>query len=201
VVVDRNARQDLAACLERLVAGEFSNEEFDARYRAAWSASGDPGVVEIATFGWGLYSSDLPLPYKLRGRHRPDDEVRRAAERAVLFLHSGREYPWPRASTGVMPYWCLWGPGCYLVFGLVVAFVGAVSMLLGTVAWERLQGVAVTALGAVVVMVPSHRWHANRRQAAEEKARFGQAGDVTAWPFLRQVDWEEARVQAGTIRF
>src|SRR5690348_4904237 len=57
--------------------------------------SPDRAVAAIAHFGWCLYSSDLPLPYRLKGRYAVNDETRRKAERCVLFLGTDEEYRWP----------------------------------------------------------------------------------------------------------
>jgi hypothetical protein len=113
-MVDGQERTDLADCLHRLVSGEMTNNEFDDSYYRRWHSSKDGAVAEIATFGWGLYSSDLLLSYKLKGRYAVSQEIRETAQHAILFLQTDLDYSWPRNVKGVVPYGCLWGPGFYL---------------------------------------------------------------------------------------
>jgi hypothetical protein len=102
-MVDKEARSDLATCLHRLVSGEMINDQFDHAYYGRWEDSVDTAVAEIAGFGYGLYSSDLPLPYKLKGRYAISDDEQEMAQHALLFLKTELEYEWPTNVKGVVP--------------------------------------------------------------------------------------------------
>src|SRR5437667_10097132 len=91
-----DARRRLRTALASLVNGQLTNDEFDELH-AGWEQSADQAVVAIAGFGYGLYSSSLPLPYRLTGRHAVDPETLRTAERCLLFLQTDLEYAWPAA--------------------------------------------------------------------------------------------------------
>jgi hypothetical protein len=195
MAVDPQTRRNLALSLQRLVSGDMTNDQFDHRCHGTWFSSEDPAVVEIATFGWSLYSSDLPLPYRLKGWYAVDDEERQVVERAVLFLHTRREYGWPTAPDAVVPYWCIWGPGFYLLIGILFSFIGAVSLMLGSGLSERIQGTAAETLGVLALLGPTYRWMVDRRRSPEQWKRFREAGDVTTWPFLNQADLEAARAE------
>src|SRR5262245_33516323 len=112
-MIDRDARNDLAGGLRRLVAGEMTNDEFDNAYYGRWCESQDAAVAGISGFGYGLYSSDLLWPYRLKGRNAVPEEEREVAQRATRFLQTDLEYEWPGNVRGIVPYWCLWGPGFY----------------------------------------------------------------------------------------
>src|SRR3954449_10824414 len=123
-MVDKEARKELAIRLHHLVSGEMTNDEFDCHYER-WEDSNDPAVAEIATFGYGVYSSGLGT-YRLKGSHAGSVEDRELASRAILFLNTGLEYEWPRGVRQIVPYWCLWGPGCYFLIGMLFLFVALV---------------------------------------------------------------------------
>src|SRR5437660_2233241 len=91
-----DVRRRLRTALASLVNGQFTNDEFDEVY-AKWQDSDDQAVAAIAEFGYGLYSSDLLLPYRLAGRYAVDPEILRIAERCLLFLQTDLEYAWPAA--------------------------------------------------------------------------------------------------------
>jgi hypothetical protein len=195
-MVDRPARIELAACLLRLVSGEMTNDAFDDRYYDRWLRSDDAAVAEIATFGWGLYSDTHP--YKLKGWYAVPDEVRRTADRALLFLEGDLDYEWPRNVKGVIPYFALWGPGCYLVIGIILLFVAAF-----TPGWQ----VIVFGVFGLLAIVPTIHWFSTHRQRAEKLKQFRQSGDFQVWPFLRQTDYDDAqrcaqhdRTNEGSVR-
>ena len=175
-VVDENGRTDLADCLNRLVSGEMTNDEFDDAYYGRWHDSTDAGVAEIAGFGYGLYSSDLLLPYRLKGVYRLSDERREVAERALLFLESRLEYGWPTNDRGVEPYWGLWGPGCYLVLGLLLLFGAAFAR-------SGLDGLILGVVGLLMVPWTFH-WLFTRRRRTEEMVRFLRSGDYKCGLFF-----------------
>lgn len=184
MAVDRKARDDLAVALRRLVTGRMTNDQFDDHYYYDdWVDSSDKAVSEIATFGWGLYSSDLLWPYKLKGCHAVSSEIRRTAARAILFLASKHEYEWPPYRETVT-FWCLFGAGCYLVVGLVFLLTaGLIGGWMGF--WYAILGILFT--------VPCIHWLATGEQRADDESRFHESGDVEVWPFLRSSDFEDAR--------
>ena len=186
-MVDRESRSDLANCLHRLISGEMTNDEFDAAYYERWHGSTDVAVAEIAGFGYGLYSSDLLWPYRLRGRNAVSDRECETAQHALLFLKTELEYEWPINVKGVVPYWCLWGPGCYLLFGLFLLFVAYLQ--------GGFLGLVYGVFGLVAVM-PTFHWLITRRRRTEELEHFYKSGDFQVWPFLRKVDFDEAKRQS-----
>ncbi len=103
-MIDQRAREDLSRCLRLLVSGAMTNEEFDNRYYENWLISGDAAVYEVSSFGWSLYSSDLPWPYKLAGRYTVSAEILETANRALLFLATELEYQWPTNVEAPVPY-------------------------------------------------------------------------------------------------
>jgi hypothetical protein len=182
-MIDQNARKELAACLEQLISGEMTNDAFDDRYYKHWQDSEDGAVVEIATFGCGLYSGDT-IPNRLTEPNALSDEARQTAHRAILFLQAEREYQWPRDVQDVAPYLAPWGPGFYLLIGIVLivsalAQGGSASLLLG-------------GLGLLAI-IPTFRWLAMARKRTEDLQRFYESGDFPVWPFLQQADFELAK--------
>jgi hypothetical protein len=180
-MVDRQARSELAICLLRLVTGEMTNGEFDDRYEA-WEDSNDAAVAEISTFGWQLYSDTNQ--YRLKGWHAVSDELRQMADRALLFLQTDLDYEWPRNVKGVVPFVSLWGPGCYLVIGMIVLFA-AVYCPNG---WE---GLFLGIFGLLAIM-PTFHWLFTHRNRTEQLKRFYESGDSQVWPFLRKADFQDA---------
>jgi hypothetical protein len=181
-MIDRPARSDLATQLLRLVTGDMTNDEFDDNYGERRIDSEDAAVAEIATFGWGLYS-DLTR-YRLKGRHALPDELRRTADRAVLFLQTDLDYEWPRNVKGVVPFFSLWGPGCYLGMGMILLFVGAFTQR-----WEAI----LLVLFGLLSIAPTVYWLSTHPHRALELKRFKESGDLEVWPFLRRADFEKAR--------
>jgi hypothetical protein len=95
-MVDKEARVELRIALRRLVTGRMTNDQFDDLYYEHWMDSKDLAVAKIGEFGYCLYSSDLLLPYRLKGPHAVSPEVRRLASRGILFLYTDQEYEWPK---------------------------------------------------------------------------------------------------------
>ncbi|MCH5376815.1 MAG: hypothetical protein JJ992_22845 [Planctomycetes bacterium] len=182
-MVIRECRVDFAAALRQLVAGEMTNDQFDDAYDEKWYDSEDTAVREIAKFGWGLYSSDLLIPYQLKGRHAVSNEVRDTADGAIAFLQSDLEYEWPSDVDGVIPFWCLWGPGFYLCF--------AIAFFAFAVAYPRMPTAVPWLLGVASLISPIH-WlitHSERKHQLEE---FYASGDFSIWPFMNREDLNRA---------
>jgi hypothetical protein len=178
----------LSSYLHRLISGETTNDEFDDAYYQRWHDSKDSAVAEISGFGYGLYSSDLILPYRLKGRYAVPDNSREIAQRALLFLETDLEYERPVNCKGVLPYWCLWGPGCYLFLGLI--------LLLVAFAQGGFQGVFFGGVGLAAVSWTFH-WLLSRGSRAKDWDQYSESGDFQVWPFLRRCDFDKAERTKG----
>jgi hypothetical protein len=189
-MIDKEARNELAACLEQLVSGTMTNVAFDDRCED-WFHSEDGAVAEIATFGWGLSSSDTRVPYCLQGRDAVSEADRQTANHAIRFLQTEREYEWPRHVEGVTPYYGLWGPGFYLLIGI--------ALMASALGQGGLASLFLGGLGFLAI-VPTFRWLITNRKHVEEIQRFYESGDFPVWPFLRQADWEEAERQLAVLK-
>ena len=188
MTVDREARDQVAVDLRRLVTGRMINVEFDDCYYRRWKESQDLAVSEIAKFVWGqfvwgLYGSDRS--YRLKGRHAVSPEARRAAARAILFLHTNLEYQW-RVQPEINLLWLLL-PGCYLVLWIAALWGSFMSRL--SDAWV----IVFVGLAAVPVVF----WLVGRSQFRKERTLFNQSGDVDVWPFVSRVGFERARKKTG----
>ena len=81
-MIDRNARNKLAELIRSLVAGNITNDEFEA----SLPTSTDDAVWEVFHNGaWCLYS-DMKA-YKLRGEYALSPEDKTVVARWVLFLN------------------------------------------------------------------------------------------------------------------
>ncbi len=93
-MIDRASREQLAALLGELTAGNVSNDEFHAQL----PRSNDLAVREIIEQAW-LLCRELPEP-KAEGRKKLLRDARAEVSRWTLFLESEREYEWP-----ALPKW------------------------------------------------------------------------------------------------
>ena len=91
-MIDREARDELAVLLRRLVAGRITNDDFDNRVRR----SADRGVRAVGEHAWCLY--DDHRTYRLTGRHQLPQAARQEIARWIAFLYSDLEYDWPERS-------------------------------------------------------------------------------------------------------
>lgn len=179
--VDVDARKELAEALRHLVTGQITNDDFDDRY-ADFEHSSDPAIRSIAQFGWSLYSDTHK--YRLRGSLAPSNETKSVAARAILFLQTRLEYEWPPGFGGVVPFFCLFGPGFWLVVGAIFLVVAGCN--------EGLEAVVMGLFGLALLAYPVH-WLATFRERLSAHRRFLAAGDFEVWPFLRTRDFEEAK--------
>jgi len=182
-MVIRDDRDELAMALRQLVVGEMTNDQFDDGYYEEWHDSEDTAVRELARFGWGLYSSDLLIPYKLKGRHAVSNEVRDMAGRAIAFLQTDLEYEWPPDVEGVIPFWCLWGPGFYLCF--------AIAFLAVAVSYSRMLTALPWLLGFASLISPIH-WLMTHSERERQLDVFYASGDFSIWPFMNREDLNRA---------
>ena len=89
-MIDRQKRDHLAHRLRLLAAGQLTNDEFEDSINFI---TDDSAIWHIYRDGaWTLYS-DLS-EYKLVGRHKLTNEVKRNVARVILFLKSDREFEW-----------------------------------------------------------------------------------------------------------
>lgn len=179
--VNVEARRDLAECLRHLVCGHMTNDDFDDACGEKWFNHQDIAVVEIANFGYGLYSSDLLTPIKLRGIHKVSADERRIAARAILFLQGDWKYEYPTNVRGVVPFWCTWGPGFYLMLGLAALYVASMA------------GVIWLAAMGLLALIPSVHWMLTHAEREEELHKFQASGEIDIWPFFRREDFDVAR--------
>lgn len=89
-MIDRVARDQLAAQLRHLASGLISNDQFEEML----AVSEDRGVREVREAAWMLYT-DLREQW-LRGKDALAPRSRRAVARWIVFLHSDLEYEWPK---------------------------------------------------------------------------------------------------------
>jgi hypothetical protein len=197
-MVEPELRKSLSQDVRRLVTGRMTNNAFDDVYYELYESSGDRAVTEIASSCYCLYSSDLPLPYRLRGRYAVDDEVRSTAARSVLFLRSGLEYEWPP-----MPD----NPGLRCLAGIALfgGIPGGIALLLISVPAlfltpidDMICGLAV--LGIILLIGSSLLTLFWPRLLAKDWDSFRQSGEYDVWPFIRRRDFELARRQCHLFR-
>jgi hypothetical protein len=195
-MIDEDARKSLSEDLRRLIAGRMSNDQFDEVYYRQYADSRDRAVIEIATFAYSLYSSDLLLPYRLRGRHAVGQAVREAAARSVLFLRSGLEYKWPPSPDN---------PGLRVLAGAAFSFgipAGIALLLIGMSmfadGWDHVVG-SFTVLGALLLISSTALCRLWPRSLDREWQAFNRAGDYELWPFLRRQDFENAQASCHLL--
>jgi hypothetical protein len=121
-MVDSGLRHKLAQDVRRLITGRMTNDEFDDVYYEHYWRSEDLAIREIARFCWGLYSSDLPLPYRLRGAYEIDAATRKKTAHAVLFLQTSLKYPYPETPESFVSQLvgCAWFNGGLIAIAFVV---------------------------------------------------------------------------------
>jgi hypothetical protein len=181
-MVDREARLKLRDALSKLVGGEMTNDEFDELYYEHWIDSPDRAVKEIAGFGYGLYSSDVLIPYWLKGRHEVRGEEREAAKRCLKFLGTELEYPWPpfpnQSAEG-----CVWAIAFNLLLPGSIALIFVGFLANGWIGFWDLGVWGFLSLGLCWLLFRV----AGMRDTPEWRS-FWACGDRNAWPFLATAD-------------
>ena len=89
-MVDRTQRDTARRVLRSLIAGELTNDEFEAQFPRA---EHDMAVQAIKTNVWMLYS-DLRR-HKLTGKHELNAGTRALLKRCVVFLDTDLDFEWP----------------------------------------------------------------------------------------------------------
>jgi hypothetical protein len=189
-MVDPKQRHELAQDVRRLITGRMTNDEFDDAYYERYSESADLAIREIGRFCWGLYSSDLPLPYRLRGRYAVDSATRKKAAHAVLFLQTNLEYAYPETpdSFSDSMVGCAWFNGALVgIAFLVIALLCAAGGVFDVAGSCLLVGVAILGICACI------RW-AQRHTYQPFLDACDAAGDTSVWPFA---DTESVNVANG----
>ncbi len=188
-MVDSDLRQALSQDVRRLVSGRIANNDFDDVYYKRYEQSEDRAVLEISGFCYSLYSSDLLLPMRLRGRHALDAEAKCICTRSVLFLRSGLEYEWPACpdEPGLRTLASLAFLG--IPAGIALLIIGTPLTVSGDVQFGRplfVGGLAIL-IGSILF---SRSWP---RVLEPEWNAFRANGEFEAWPFLRQSDFDRAK--------
>lgn len=177
------ARSRLREALALLIDGRMTNGEFDEVYEE-YKDSSDRGVAVIAEFGYGLYSSGLLGPYRLRGRHALGPEPRRIAERCLRFLRTAHEYEWPSMPGGGLRA----AIGCLTLYGIGFGVIAA-SL---TIAAAISQGwILASIFAALTVTVGGGSYWLHHRIGRYESPawrRFWATADREAWPFRCPAD-------------
>ena len=91
-MVDTRARNLLAERLRHLASGRITNDEFED---SLWVNTEDRGYWAVKDYALGGIYGDLE-EYKLAGNRALTKAQRRMVARLIVFLHSDREYEWPR---------------------------------------------------------------------------------------------------------
>jgi hypothetical protein len=190
--VDARARSELAFNLRRLVTGQMTNDEFDDFYYSACCHSKDRAVVEIGEFGYCLYSSDLLLPYRLKGRHRVAKEVRRIAARCILFLATDRPYEWPKHPDRPFLSLLMGLLQPLSIAGPIALFVVWILFVFGNRTRVPLIDIGLPVLAATLALAG---WFVSSEWCRETDAlrQYKASGDYEVWPFLKTGGFEEAR--------
>lgn len=95
-MVDRKARDEAAAAIQKLIEGSISNDEYERKSRRNKQ---DAGLEAVSILVWNFYS-DLS-EHKLIGKYSLTDDQRTLLQRCVLFLKSDLEFEWPRPKIGL----------------------------------------------------------------------------------------------------
>ena len=172
-MVDREARSQYGQLLRQLISGRMTNDEYEEQFDAIECDANDPAVSEAYHQAWFLYD-DLRT-HRMTGAYRLNREGRHAIAQAVLFLQSDQEYGWPKDGMFGISLTLLLVAEVVVCWFLVALFPAHFLPIIGGAA----------ALGAIMFAYFSIRTILERRL-------WDAAGDVDAWPFLRQADLEEA---------
>lgn len=184
-----DARDKLRTALAALVDGKMSNDDFDDFYASECVGSEDRGVAEIGEFGWGLYSSCLPIPYRLKGRHAVPVKTLEIADRCGLFLKSHLEYEWPPFSN---PSWAGMARSLTTAIGLV--FVVLISLFCILFASNnKWFATAATVAGIIVsVLLTIFIRRSLDGYIQDKHDQFLSAGPQEVWPFFSVDDYQRA---------
>lgn len=191
-MIDQESRRTLSQHVRQLVTGRMTNDQFDLLYYEEYSKSTDLAVREIACSCWGLYSSDLLFPYRLRGCHAVDPETRSRAARAVLFLRTELKFEWPaEGQKGDFGLGLMWGCAVFFGIPLSVVLLGCSGALLLVQDWE--WGGQIAAAGLAVLLACIGAFWVNSHVGRLEFDAYRRAGQFDVWPFVRSDNFEAAK--------
>jgi hypothetical protein len=168
----------------------MTNDAFDDRYYEVYQCSDDRAVAAISSYCYGLYSSDLLFPMRLRGRHALNAETKRTIARCVLFLRSGHEYGWPPLPDNLAGR---------LLAGLsfAVGFPGGIALTLiglGMAIFDPEPfAFVLLAIGLPVAAASLYAGFFRPIVSPDEWRRYAESGDYDCWPFLRRESFDSAR--------
>ena len=95
-MVDEQARREALTALQRFLACETTNDEYEDEYPLPIlfrrKASGDPSIKAIHTMSWNWF--DDFNNHKLEREYELDPEAQAVADRCVAFLGTDFEYEW-----------------------------------------------------------------------------------------------------------
>jgi hypothetical protein len=185
--VDRDARNELAASLALLVGGQMTNDQFDERYYEAWEKCEDTAVCGIAGFAYSLYSSGLGA-YRLRGWNAVSEQVQEAAQRAILFLRTDGDYPWPKPPSEPLSSWAAVP---WINLGVPLLIVTLLFTILGFFIKDFPWGFLLKLWAVVVAFAAGAAF--GSRQRRKSYREWCKAGEIEAWPFLHRAEYERAR--------
>ncbi len=195
-MVDLSLRSALSQDLRRLVTGRISNDDFDDLFYGRYSSSDDSAVRHLSEYGYGLYSSDLLWPMRLRGHDALTRGERHRAARCVLFLKSGGDYAWPEMP-GSKWHGMLWWAALQL--GLptgVILLLYSVPSLLTSVRNREFNLSLALGGGALliwsVLYLLAHSAFVDEQEHVKWRS-WRESGDFDVWPFLRREDFYRAR--------
>ena len=188
-MIDRTRRTSLSHDVRRLVTGRMTNDAFDDVYHLDYLEAKDSAVANIAAYCYGLYSSDLLFPIRLRGRHAVDADSKQAAARAVLFLRSDLVYEWPKFSD-CHNLWLVSGIGFLVIPGSIsLLIVGTLLLFSG----ELPMAIPFLGFGLLVLTAAFLGQRTSVSIRNSEWDTFTKSGDYEVWPFFRHKDFEDAK--------
>src|SRR5882724_3787920 len=98
-MIDRPQRDRLAQSLRQLLSGRIDNLAFDnLDCPGNITDSDDRALFEVFYSVWPHYDDFRSHPMRLTDGQKLD------FERCVVFLHSDREFEWPRKTVGIIDY-------------------------------------------------------------------------------------------------
>ena len=189
-MIHKAARAELRQDIQRLATGRMSNDEFDDRHYDVYESSQDRAVSSIATYCYGLYSSDLLLPIRLRGRYALASKSKATIARCILFLRSDYKYEWPDVPDSRLGrYIAGLASGLGLPVGIALTIAGCLAAL------PSPDNVAYCLLALGVPLTATCVWLGFYKAIPSPDAwqRITDAGDYDCWPFLRRATFEIAR--------
>lgn len=188
-MINAALRAELSQDIRRLATGRMTNDAFDERYYEIYESSDARSINEIATYCYGLYSSDLLFPIRPRGGYALDQKTKKTIARCVLFLRSGIEFEWPplpdRPFRRCLPS---------LAYNLGFPAGAALTIIATMMAIFDSEPFALLVLGVGLPLAAVYFWLGFVRPTVSSDVwrRFTESGDYDCWPFLQRESFESA---------